>query len=90
MSERKPYRSDVSDERWALVEPVIAAWKAAHPSVRAIRAGTRLADLGILTETEPGLFTQPRPQPTDVVTTCPLVPHETNNRAQSLILPSRS
>ncbi|WP_281155551.1 IS5 family transposase [Streptomyces sp. HYC2] len=33
MSERKPYKTDVSDEQWALVEPVIAAWKAAHPSV---------------------------------------------------------
>jgi transposase len=30
---RKPYRSDLSDERWALIEPVIAAWKARHPSV---------------------------------------------------------
>ncbi|MDQ1022336.1 hypothetical protein QFZ43_008885 [Streptomyces afghaniensis] len=33
MSERKPYKTDVSDEQWALVEPVIAAWKAANPSV---------------------------------------------------------
>ncbi|WP_208798693.1 transposase [Microbispora triticiradicis] len=33
MSERKPYPSDLSDERWALIEPVITAWKAAHPSV---------------------------------------------------------
>ncbi len=33
MSERKPYKTDVSDEQWALVEPVIAAWKAVHPSV---------------------------------------------------------
>ncbi|MFF2807859.1 IS5 family transposase [Streptomyces sp. NPDC058000] len=32
MSERKPYPSDLSDERWALIEPVITAWKAAHPS----------------------------------------------------------
>ncbi|WP_328826885.1 transposase [Streptomyces ureilyticus] len=32
MSERKPYKTDVSDEQWALVEPVITAWKAAHPS----------------------------------------------------------
>ncbi|MGR8008159.1 transposase [Streptomyces hypolithicus] len=27
------YSSDVSDEQWALVEPVISAWKAGHPSV---------------------------------------------------------
>jgi transposase len=33
VSERKPYPSDLSDERWALIEPVITAWKAAHPSV---------------------------------------------------------
>jgi transposase len=33
VSERKRYRSDLSDERWALIEPVITAWKAAHPSV---------------------------------------------------------
>ncbi|WP_326611281.1 IS5 family transposase [Streptomyces scopuliridis] len=33
MSERKSYKTDVSDEQWALVEPVIIAWKGAHPSV---------------------------------------------------------
>ncbi|WP_053666077.1 IS5 family transposase [Streptomyces sp. MMG1121] len=33
MSARKRYPSDLSDERWALIEPVITAWKAAHPSV---------------------------------------------------------
>lgn len=33
MSDRQPYKSDLSDERWALIEPVIAAWKARHPSV---------------------------------------------------------
>lgn len=33
MSDRKPYSSDVSDDQWALVEPVITAWKAGHPSV---------------------------------------------------------
>ena len=33
MSERKPYKTDLSDEQWALIEPVIAARKAAHPSV---------------------------------------------------------
>ncbi|MFE5374111.1 IS5 family transposase [Streptomyces mirabilis] len=33
MSERMYYKTDLSDEQWALVEPVIAAWKAAHPSV---------------------------------------------------------
>ncbi|MGS2647803.1 hypothetical protein [Streptosporangium sp. LJ11] len=24
----------MSDEQWALIEPVITAWKAAHPSVK--------------------------------------------------------
>jgi transposase len=33
MSMRMPYSSDASDEQWALVEPVITAWKATHPSV---------------------------------------------------------
>ncbi|MFJ1548112.1 IS5 family transposase [Streptomyces sp. NPDC088246] len=33
MSDRRPYKSDLSDERWALIEPVITAWKARHRSV---------------------------------------------------------
>lgn len=33
MTERKPYPSDLSDTQWALIEPVLAAWKAAHSSV---------------------------------------------------------
>ncbi|MGW3667158.1 IS5 family transposase [Streptomyces sp. NPDC005141] len=33
MSGRKPYKTDLSDEQWALIEPVIVAWKAAHRSV---------------------------------------------------------
>ncbi|WP_374227702.1 transposase [Streptomyces sp. CJ_13] len=33
MSERKSYKTDLSDEQWALVEPVIIAWKGAYPSV---------------------------------------------------------
>ncbi|MEO3863909.1 IS5 family transposase [Acrocarpospora sp. B8E8] len=33
MTERKPYPSDLSDAEWALIEPVLTAWKAAHPSV---------------------------------------------------------
>ncbi|MFE5374116.1 IS5 family transposase [Streptomyces mirabilis] len=33
MSDRKPYKSDLSDERWALIDPVTTAWKAKHPSV---------------------------------------------------------
>ncbi|MFJ8097510.1 IS5 family transposase [Streptomyces griseofuscus] len=33
MSDRKSYKSDLSEDRWALIEPVITAWKAKHPSV---------------------------------------------------------
>ncbi|XXZ51874.1 IS5 family transposase [Streptomyces cavourensis] len=33
MSERKPYQSDLSDDQWALIEPVLTAWKARHRSV---------------------------------------------------------
>ncbi|WNI34370.1 IS5 family transposase [Streptomyces sp. ITFR-6] len=33
MSMRKPYPSDLTDEQWELVDPVITAWKARHPSV---------------------------------------------------------
>ncbi|MEV4477275.1 transposase [Nonomuraea sp. NPDC049504] len=33
MTERKPYPSDLTDAEWALIEPVLTAWKAAHPSV---------------------------------------------------------
>ncbi|MEU4206114.1 IS5 family transposase [Streptomyces sp. NPDC026294] len=32
MSGRNPYPSDLTDEQWQLVEPVISAWKAEHPS----------------------------------------------------------
>ncbi len=33
VSERKPYKTDLSDEQWAQIKPVITAWKAAHRSV---------------------------------------------------------
>ncbi|MFF5728250.1 IS5 family transposase [[Kitasatospora] papulosa] len=33
MSRRKPYPSDLSDEQWSLIEPVITAWKDRHRSV---------------------------------------------------------
>ena len=33
VSQRKAYPSDLSNEQWALIEPVITAWKGAHPSV---------------------------------------------------------
>jgi transposase len=33
VSERKPYQSDLTDEQWALIEPVLTAWKNRHRSV---------------------------------------------------------
>ncbi len=33
MSERKAYKTDLTDAEWAVIEPLIAAWKAQHPSV---------------------------------------------------------
>lgn len=33
MAERQPYPSDLSDEAWALIRPVITAWKGQHRSV---------------------------------------------------------
>jgi transposase len=33
VSQRRGYYTDTTDEQWALVEPVIVAWKARHPSV---------------------------------------------------------
>lgn len=32
MAERKPYPSDLSDEAWELIRPVLTAWKARRPS----------------------------------------------------------
>ena len=32
MDERRAYPSDLTNERWALIAPVIAAWKARHVS----------------------------------------------------------
>ncbi|SEH04063.1 Putative transposase of IS4/5 family [Nonomuraea solani] len=30
MNERKPYLSDISDARWALIEPTLTAWRQAR------------------------------------------------------------
>ncbi|MFD4605333.1 transposase [Streptomyces sp. NPDC058464] len=30
MSQRKPYPSDLSDARWALIEPTLTAWRKAR------------------------------------------------------------
>jgi transposase len=44
-SERKSYPSDLSDERWALIEPVITAWKAAHPSASGHQGGYEMREI---------------------------------------------
>ena len=41
----KRYPSDLTDERWALIEPVITAWKAAHPSVSGHQGGYELREI---------------------------------------------
>jgi transposase len=33
VSERRGYYTDTTDEQWALIGPLLAAWKAKHPSV---------------------------------------------------------
>ncbi|MBR7827875.1 transposase [Actinospica sp. MGRD01-02] len=33
MGERKAYKTDLTEPEWAVIKPLIAAWKAAHPSV---------------------------------------------------------
>jgi transposase len=33
VAERKPYNTDLADAEWAVIEPLVAAWKARHPSV---------------------------------------------------------
>jgi transposase len=45
VNERKRYPSDLSDERWALIEPVITAWKAAHRSVSGRQGGYEMREI---------------------------------------------
>ncbi|MEV4374739.1 transposase [Nonomuraea sp. NPDC049637] len=45
MTEHKPYPSDLSDAQWALIEPVLTAWKAAHPSVSGHEGGYELREI---------------------------------------------
>jgi transposase len=45
VNERKPYPSDLTDERWALIEPVITAWKAAHQSVSGHQGGYEMREI---------------------------------------------
>jgi transposase len=45
VSERKRYPSDLSDERWALIEPVITAWKSVHRSVSGHQGGYEMREI---------------------------------------------
>jgi transposase len=45
VNERKRYPSDLTDERWALIEPVITAWKAAHRSVSGHQGGYEMREI---------------------------------------------
>ena len=45
MTDRKRYPSDVTDERWALIEPVILAWKAAHRSASGHQGGYEMREI---------------------------------------------
>jgi hypothetical protein len=47
VSERKPCKTGLSEGQRALIEPVIAAWKAAHPSVSGHRGVGRLIGLDL-------------------------------------------
>lgn len=45
VTERKRYPSDLTDAQWALIEPVITAWKAAHPSVSGHEGGYEMREI---------------------------------------------
>ncbi|GAB2991514.1 hypothetical protein GCM10023080_066580 [Streptomyces pseudoechinosporeus] len=42
---REPYPSDLSDEAWALIRPVITSWKAKHPSVSGHEGGYAMREI---------------------------------------------
>ncbi len=45
VSERKPYPSDLSDEQWSWIEPVITAWKDRHRSVSGHQGAYELREI---------------------------------------------
>jgi transposase len=45
VNERKRFPSDLTDERWALIESVITAWKAAHQSVSGHQGGYEMREI---------------------------------------------
>lgn len=45
MSDRLSYKSDLSDAEWALIEPVLLAWRARHPSVSGHQGNYELREI---------------------------------------------
>ncbi|GLV88463.1 hypothetical protein Slala03_81520 [Streptomyces lavendulae subsp. lavendulae] len=45
MGDRKSCKSDLSEERWALIEPVTTEWKAKRPSVSGHRGNYRMREI---------------------------------------------
>jgi transposase len=45
MDERVPYPSDLPDEGWELIRPVLTAWKGRHPSVSGHQAKYDLREI---------------------------------------------
>ena len=45
MGDRKAYPSDLSDVRWALIGPVVRAWKEQHPSVSGHQGGYDMREI---------------------------------------------
>nr|WP_329083147.1 transposase [Streptomyces niveus] len=62
MSERKPHPSDLSDGPWALIEPVITAWKGRHRSVSGHQGAYQMREIvnAILYQGRNGSSTAPR------------------------------
>jgi len=52
--ERHAYWTDPTDEQWALIEPVILAWKAAHPSVSGHTGNYSYRDISARSSTRTG------------------------------------
>ncbi|WP_131831715.1 transposase, partial [Pseudofrankia asymbiotica] len=45
MAERKPYPSDLSDEEWDLIRPVLDGWKARHRSASGVGGRYELREI---------------------------------------------
>lgn len=62
VSERKPHPSDLSDGPWALIEPVITAWKGRHRSVSGHQGAYQMREIvnAILYQGRNGSSTAPR------------------------------